>query len=219
MVTGTLGLIVVGDYALATGADQHVAFVAALLGKTGRSLAFAWFVPAGRVPLAGALHEAWQRPQTVACFGGLGRGIDDHVRVTISALQTGREEMGLHRHPMSDIDDVLACANTVFFPGQPLAAHTSFERWWIAQALDSGAAGLPSTERVHWTLPESLAAADARRSVKADHPTVAQRLTAGTKNAEGEVMLTFTGTSKGKTQAARKALQRLLAARGSHAPS
>ncbi len=212
MVTGSLGLIVVGDYALATGADRHVAFASSILGKTGQSLAWAWFIPADRVQLASALHEAWQRPHAVACFGGLGRGVDDCVRVTLSALQTGREQLGLARHPMSDGHDILACANTVFFSGRPQTAQAAFERWWNARARDASA-DASTTERVHWRLPESPEAADARRSVRTAYPTVTQRLTAGADNAEGEVMLAFTGTSKGKTQAARKALQRALAGR------
>lgn len=204
----SLGLIVVGDFALATGGDQHVKFVASVLGKTGRSLAWAWFIPADRVQLASALHEAWRRAHTVACFGGLGHGVDDCVRVTINALQLGREQMGLSRHAAAEGDGVVTCANTQFFSGHPDKAHTAFERWWLSQTLDAEA---PATERVRWTLPESTHAAAARRKVKADYPTVAQRLTAA---SDGEVMLTFTGTSKGKAQGARKALQRALAANG-----
>lgn len=206
MVTGSLGLIVVGDYALATGADRHVAFAAALLGKTGRSLAFAWFIPADRVQLASALHEAWQRPHAVACFGGLGHGSDDSVRVTINALQIGREQVGLSRHAQAESDGVVTCANTHFFSGHPDKAHAAFEHWWRSQPLAGEAL---ATEQVRWTLPESTDAADARRKVKADFPTVVQRLTAA---SDGSVMLTFTGTSKGKAQGARKALQRALAA-------
>ena len=67
----TLGLIVVGDYALATGTDRHVAFAASLLGRTSHALEWAWLIPANRVQLAASLHEAWQRPHPVACFGGL----------------------------------------------------------------------------------------------------------------------------------------------------
>ena len=95
---GLLGLIVVGDYALATGADRHIAFAASVLGKKNHTLAWAWFVPADRVQLASVLHEAWQRPHAVACFGGLGTGIDDVVQVTVKALQMGREQVGLVRH-------------------------------------------------------------------------------------------------------------------------
>ena len=207
MVTGLLGLIVVGDYALATGADRHVAFAASVLGKSGRSLAFAWFIPADRVQLASALHEAWQRPHAVACFGGLGHGIDDSVRATINALQLGREQVGLPRHAEAVCDGVVKCANTHFFSGHPDKSHAAFERWWLSQTL--GAAAL-ATECVRWTLPESTHAADARRKVKADYPTVAQRLTAA---SDGEVMLTLTGTSKGKAQGARKALQHALASK------
>lgn len=202
----TLGLIVVSDYALATGADQHVIFAASVLSKANQSLAWAWIVPADRVQLASALHEAWQRPHAVACFGGLGTGVDDCVRVTISALQIGREQVGRTPHAMADIDGVLTCANIAFFSGHPVKAHIPFERWWRSQPLDGK--GLV-TERVHWPLPESTRAADARRKVKTDYPAVLQRLTAA---SDGEVMLTFTGTSKGRAQGARKALQRALAA-------
>ena len=205
-VVGSLGLIVVGDYALATGADRHVAFAASVLGKSGRALAFAWFVPADRVQLASALHEAWQRPHAVACFGGLGNGIDDSVRTTINALQLGREQVGLSRHAQAESDGVVQCANTHFFSGHPDKAHAAFAHWWRSQPLAHEAL---ATEHVRWTLPESTHAADARRKVKADYPSVAQRLTAA---SDGDVMLTFTGTSKGKTQGARKALQRAMAA-------
>ena len=201
----SLGLIAVGDFALATGCDQHVKFVTSVLGETGQSLAWAWFIPADRVQLASALYEAWQRPHVVACFGGLGNGVDDCVRVTLNALQIGREQVGLSPHAELDGEGVVSCANTTFFPGHPDNAHAAFERWWRLRALDIDA---PATERVRWPLPESTNAADARRKVKADYPTVVQRLTAA---SEGEVMLTFTGPSKGKAQAARKALQRALA--------
>ncbi len=202
----SLGLIVVGDFALATGGDQHVKFVASVLGRAGQSLAWAWFIPADRVQLASALHEAWQRPHAVASFGGLGNGVDDSVRVTLNALQLGREQVGLPRLAATESDDVLTCANAVFFSGHPHKAHAAFERWWLAQAPDGDA---HATERVRWPLPESTHAAGARRKVKADYPAVAQRLTAA---GDGEAMLTFTGTSKGKAQGARKALQRALAA-------
>ena len=208
-MTGSLGLIVVGDFALATGADKHVSFVASLLGKTGQSLAFAWLIPADRVQLASALYEAWQRPHAVACFGGLGSGVDDCVRVTLSALQMGREAVGLLRHAVAESDGVVTCANVAFFPGQPEPAHAAFERWWLSQ-IQTIAAQAPATERVRWALPESPRAADARRKVKADYPTVVQRLTDA---GNGDVMLTLTGTSKGKAQGARKALQHALASK------
>ncbi len=204
----TLGLIVVGDFALATGCDQHVKFVTSMLGRAGQSLAWAWFIPADRVQLASALHEAWQRPHVVACFGGLGNGVDDSVRLTIKALQTGREQVGLSCHAQSESDGVLTCANTTFFPGHPEQSHAAFERWWLSQPFDADA---PATERVLWALPESTHAVDARRKVKAGYPTVTQRLTAA---GDGDVMLTFTGPSKGKVQGARKALQRALTVTG-----
>ena len=202
----SLGLIVVGDYALATGADRHVSFAASVLGKTNQTLAWVWFVPADRVQLASALHEAWQRPHPVACFGGLGNGIDDVVRVTVKALQIGREQVGLARHAESVVEDALTFANVSFFSGRPEKAHSRFEQWWLAHAA-SGDMSAMATERVRWTLPETPVAAEARRSAKSRYPTVIQRLTHA---GEGEVMLTFTGTSKGKVQGARKALQRAL---------
>ena len=208
---GSLGLIVVGDYALATGADRHVAFAASVVGRSNQSLAWAWIIPADRVQLASALHEAWQRPLPVACFGGLGNGVDDGVRVTINALQAGREQVGLSRHPETEIDGVRTCANIAFFSGNPKKAHAAFERWWGSATPHGNSAAL-ATERIHWTLPESTHAIGARRKVKSDYPAVAQRLTAA---GDGEVMLTFTGTSKGKAQGARKALQRALSRAGS----
>ncbi len=179
-------------------------FATTLLGASNQSLAWAWFVPADRVQLASTLHEAWQRSHSVACFGGLGRGVDDHVRVTISALQTGREQVGLPRHVESENNGIVSCANIQFFPGHPDKAHAAFEQWWRSQMPDAPGA---VSERVRWTLPESSRAANARTEVKAEYPKVAQRLTAA---GNGEVMLTFYGSSKGKVQAARKALQRAL---------
>ena len=203
----SLGLIVVGDYALATGADRHVAFAASVLGITNQSMSWAWLIPADRVQLAGALHEAWQRPHAVACFGGLGEGVDDSVRVTVSALQLGREQVGLSRHSETEIAGMTICANIAFFPGQPERAHPRFAQWWGSRAA-VGVGEVVATERMRWALPESARAVDARRKVKLSYPTVAQRITAA---GDGEVMLTFTGASKGKTQGARKALQRALA--------
>lgn len=201
-----LGLIVVGDYALATGADRHVAFAASVVGKANQSIAWAWFIPADRVHLASALHEAWQRPLAVASFGGLGNGVDDCVRVTINALQVGREQVGLSRHPETEVDGIKTCANIAFFSGNPKQAHAAFERWW-GPATRAGDGAALATERIYWALPEAAAAAGARRKVKLDYPAVEQRLIAA---GDGEIMLTFTGTSKAKAQGARKALQRAL---------
>ena len=202
----------VGDYALATGADQHVAFAASLVARTNQSLAWAWFIPADRVQLAAALHEAWQRPHAVACFGGLGRGVDDCVRTTINALQVGRDQVGLARHAATEVEGITECANIAFFPGHPERAHATFERWWLSRSsrLEAGQKvdDVLATERVRWQLPESTQATAARRKIKLAFPTVVQHLAAA---GDGGVMLTFTGTSKGKAQGARKALQRALA--------
>lgn len=209
---GSLGLIVVGDFALATGADRHVAFAAAQVGAARQSIAWAWFVAADRVQLAAALYEAWQRPHAVACFGGLGQGADDCVLATINALQIGREQVGLPRHQCTESEGVTRCANIAFFPGHPKQAHPAFSRWWRALA-ETGRVDAPASEQVRWVLPEPPHAVAARHSVKASYPTVAQTITAS-GNGNGELMLTFTGTSKGKAQGARKALQRALAASG-----
>jgi len=207
-LTQTLGLIVVGDYALATGADLHVAFTATRLARTAHSLEWAWLIPADRVQLAAALHEAWQRPHAVACFGGLGAGIDDHTQATVAALQRGRDEVGLPRHKV-DLDAVvMQVGNVAFFPGDPARAHELFVQCWQS-SLESDAAqdGALASEQVAWAVPESAASALARQHVKAKHPWVAQRLIA---SSDGEVALRLTGSSKGKVQAARKALQAAL---------
>lgn len=205
--SAALGLIVVGDYALATGRDQHVGFVGSILGTKGHALAWAWMIPADRVQLASALHEALQRPHAVACFGGFGAGIDDCVNVTLSGLQTGREQVGLSRHVETRVAGTAMCGNVAFFSGHPAKAHSAFELWWATYAHDVNA-NAQVTERIGWTLPESDQASDARRKIKAQYPSVRQRLIAG---GDGEVMLTFIGMSKGKAQGARKALQRALA--------
>ena len=210
MGIGSLGLIVVGDYALATGMDRHVAFVASVLGKSSQTLTWAWLVPSDRVQLASALHEAWQRPHAVACLGGLGTGVDDVVHATVSALQTGREQIGLARHAEHQVDGVFVCANVAFFSGHPVRAHQAIERWWLSceTAGDSGSqVNALARERIRWALPESVEALDARRKIKLAFPAVAQHLTSA---GNGEVMLTFTASSKGKAQGARKALQRAM---------
>jgi len=199
----SLGLIVAGDFALATGADRHVAFAAQQLARSGQALAFAWLVPADRVQIAAAISEAWQRPQRVACFGGQGNGVDDHVRATVAALQAGREQVGLPRHAEAIEAGVTRCANLSFFPGSATAAHPLFERWWTSQA----SAEAMASESMRWTLPESTAAAAARSQLKTEFPLIAQRITAHTG---GGVALTLTGPSKGKVQQARKALQQRL---------
>lgn len=198
----SLGLIVAGDFALATGADRHIAFAASQLARNAQALAFAWLVPADRVQIAAAFVEAWQRPQRVACFGGLGTGVDDHVRVAVQALQAGREQVGLPRHAESIDGDVICCGNLSFFPGTPAAAHPLFERWWTE--LSATASGADASETLRWSLPESAANAAARRDLKADYPLIAQRVTG---HSAGGVALTLTGPSKGKVQQARKALQ------------
>ena len=203
-----LSLIVVGDYALATGADRHVAFAASLLGRTAHALEWAWLIPASRIQLAAALHEGWQRPHPVACFGGLGNAIDDHVRVTIDALQRGRDEVGLTRHVAQTDGAVLQVGNIAFFSGDPARAHDLFAGWWQGRLAERGAAENElANEQLRWALPESAASAQARQKIKIKHPTVLQRLIATT---EGDVALRLSGTSKGKVQAARKALQAAL---------
>lgn len=207
----SLGLIVTGDFALATGADRHVAFAASLLAANGRALSWAWFVPADRVQIAAALQEAWLRPHAVACFGGLGTGVDDQVVATVAALQGGREATGLPRHPERAEDGVTECGNIAFFPGAPERAHPAFERWLRSagqSVLDEAATY--ATEKVRWQLPESSLAADARRAAREAYPMVMQRLIGA---ANGEVMLSFEGPSRGKTQDARKLLQRELGRR------
>lgn len=197
-----------GDFALATGADRHVAFVASILARSSQTLAWAWLVPADRVQIAAVLHEAWQRPHPVACFGGLGSGIDDHVRVTVASLQAGREAVGLPRHAEHSDNEVFSCGNIAFFGGNPKTSHSAFERWFDAHlSFQAASQEAIATERVRWELPESAAACNARRLAKKAFPAVAQRLITG---AGGEVALIFEGPSKGKTQSARKVLQREL---------
>lgn len=204
----TLGLIVVGDYALATGADRHVAFAASLLGRTSHALEWTWLIPASRIQLAAALHEAWQRSHSVACFGGLGGGVDDHTRPTIDALLRGREEVGLSRHWVDVDAAVMKVGNVAFFPGDPARAHDLFARWWQSSLAARGAEeGAFANEQVRWVMPEPATSAQARQQTKIKHPTVAQRLIAA---AEGDVALRLSGTSKGRVQAARKALQAAL---------
>jgi len=205
-----LGLIVVGDYALATGAERHVAFAASLLGRTSHALEWAWLIAANRIQLAAALHEAWQRPHVVACFGGLGEGIDDHTRSTVEALQRGRDEVGLPRHLVNSDAVVLQVGNVAFFPGDPARARDLFARWWqTLLAMQAGDDGALASEQVRWCLPEDASSVLARKQTKAKHPAVSQRVVA---DAEGAVALRLSGVSKGKVQAARKSLQAALKA-------
>ena len=205
-----LGVIVVGDYALATGADRHVAFAASLLGRTAHALEWAWLIPANRIQLAAALHEAWQRPHPVACFGGLGDGVDDHTRATVEALQRGRDEVGLPRHAEHVQAGVMQVGNVAFFCGDPARAHDLFAQGWqTLLAMQAGDDGALASEQVRWCLPEDASSARARQQTKAKHPVVSQRVVAA---AEGAVALRLSGISKGKVQAARKALQAALKA-------
>ena len=203
-----LGLIVVGDFSLATGADRHVACAASLLSQTSHALEWAWLLPAGRVQLAAALHEAWQRPHPVACFGGLGNAVDDHTRATVDALQRGRDEVGLPRCLVDSDAAVMQLGNVAFFPGEPARAHDLFAQWWQTllemQAVDDGAL---ASEQVRWGLPEDASSALARQQTKVKHPAVSQRVVAA---VEGAVALRLSGVSKRKVQAARKALQAAL---------
>ena len=204
-MTQALGLIVVGDYALASGADRHVAFAASLLGRSSHALEWAWLIPANRVQLAAALHEAWQRPHSVACFGGLGDGVDDHTRATVEALQHGRDEVGLPRHRVDSEAAVMHVGNVAFFPGDPALAHALFASWWRSlPAMHGQHVGALASEQMRWSMPEPAALAQARQHVKAKHPWVSQRLIA---SSDGELALRLSSGSKGKVQAARKALQ------------
>lgn len=204
----TLGLIVVSDYALATGSDRHVAFAASLLGRTSHALEWAWLIPGSRVQLAAALHEAWQRPHPVACFGGLGDGVDDHTRATVEALQCGRDEVGLPRQLVQADATAMQVGNIAFFSGDPARAHDLFARWWQSQLAKRGAdEDALASEQVRWNAWEDVVSVRARQHTKSKHPTISQRLIAA---IDGEVVLRLSGTSKGKVQAARKALQAAL---------
>ncbi len=205
-----LGLIVVGDYALATGADRHVACAASLLARSSQAVSWAWLIPADRVQLAAALFESWQRPHLVACFGGLGSGVDDHTRATIDALQQGRDAVGLQRHAVRSDVPPMQVGNIAFFHGQPSRAHDLFALWWQSELAkrDAEASAL-ATELVRWSVPQSAASIHARLQVKIKHPGVSQRVIA---SVDGGVSLRLSGASKGKVQAARKALQAALQA-------
>ena len=98
--------------------------------------------------------------------------------------------------------------NIAFFSGAPARAHLVFARWWQSMLLmrDQNDGALAS-EQVRWAMPEGAASAQARQHIKIKHPTVLQRVIAA---AEGEVALQLSGASKGKVQAARKALQAAL---------
>ncbi len=205
-----LGLIVVGDYALATGADSHVALAASLLARTSHAVSWAWLIPADRVQLAAALFEAWQRPHPVACFGGLGHGMDDSVQDTIEALQCGRDAVGAPRHVVRSDSTVMQVGNIAFFHGQPARAYDVFAQWWQSLVATADASeGAVATELLRWALPESAASTHARRQAKRKHPAVLQRVIAA---AGGDVSLRLSGASKSKVQAARKALQAALKA-------
>jgi hypothetical protein len=204
----SLGLIVVGDYALATGADTHVGQAASVLAGSSHSLTWAWFVPSNRTQLAAALFEAWQRVHPVACFGGLGNGVDDPVRVTIDALQQGRKQVGLPCYAQDEVAGVLQVGNIAFFSGHPERAHLEFAQWWQRLLLQRDMdALLPAAEQLRWQLPESTPVKRARQALKLRHSTITQRVVA---SADGGVALRLSGASKGKVQAARKALQAAL---------
>lgn len=198
----------VGDYALATGADRHVPFAASLLGRASLALDWAWLIPASRIQLAAALQEAWQRPHPVACFGGLGGGVDDHTRATVEALQRGRDEVGLPRHAVASDAAEMRVGNVAFFSGDPACAHGGFAQWWeclLAEcAVEDGAL---VSEQIRWSMPETAASTQARQQIKINYPMVSQRLI---RAAEDAVALRLSGVSKGRVQAARKALQAAL---------
>ena len=210
------GLLVVGDYALATGADSHVAHVAQRLAPARVAIASVSMIPADRIALAAAIHRAWTHCDWVVSFGGLGDASDDHVRATVAALQAGRVDVGLPRLPERLGDGFLECGNVVFFPGRPDRAHPAFDAWLAALHVRGDKSDLApgqeknseATEFVGWTLPESAQTALARATVKRDYPAVMQRVMSA---GDGRVTLRFTGASRSRTQAARKALQRLLA--------
>ena len=161
----------VGDYALATGADRHVAFAASLLGRSSQALEWAWLIPASRVQLAAALHEAWLRSHPVACFGGLGDGVDDHTRATVEALQQGRDEVGLPRHLAQSDSAVARVGNIAFFPGDTARAHDFFAQWWQSLLDAHGTEeGALASEQVRWAMPESAASTKARQRLIARRP-------------------------------------------------
>lgn len=211
------GLLVVGDYALATGADSHVAHVAQRLALARIAIASVSMIPANRIALAAAIHRAWTHCDWVISFGGLGAASDDHVHATIAALQAGRVEVGLPRLLERTGEGFVECGNTVFFSGHPDRAHPAFDAWLAALHVRGDTSdpatgqekNSEATEFVGWTLPESAQTASARATVKRDYPAVMQRVMSA---GDGRVTLRFTGASRGRTQAARKALQRLLAA-------
>ncbi|MBL8311249.1 MAG: hypothetical protein JNL19_12545 [Burkholderiales bacterium] len=204
-----LGLLIVGDYALATGEDRHLSAVSRALAADSAALEFATLVPADPVAIAAALHDALQRPHPVACFGGFGQQSDDFVCASMEALQQGRAEVGLPPWPEATVAGVRQVGSVALLPGQPARAHGKFLAWWQVVRGTLAESTLPS-EHVPWSLPATPRADAARRALRIEHPLVRQRLV---PDAQGGVRLQLTGPSRGKTEAARKALQRLLAAR------
>lgn len=205
-----LRLLVLGDFALATGSDLHVRHVAQALAARGNAVDAVSFVPSDRVAIAAVVQAAWQFPGVVVSFGSLGADSDDHVRATVAALQDGREEVGLARLPERSGTGFLECGNIVFFHGSPERAHAVFDAWFAERVNGpSGGGSADAREVIAWQLPESAAAKAARATVKHEFPNVIQRIVPA---GAGRLHLSFTGASKGRTQAARKALQRLLSA-------
>ncbi len=207
-----VGLLLVGDYSLATGTDLHVKHVGRVLAASDVALAWVSMIPADRVAIAAAIDRAWQHPDWVLSFGGLGAASDDHVRATVAALQCGREDVGLPRWRSRTGDGFMECGNVVFFAGHPDRAHPAFRAWFTETQANKGTPSAANErEIISWTLPETAQAVAARAQVKRDFPAVMQRiLPAG----DGRVKLCLTGMSKGRTQAARKSLQRALQAPG-----
>lgn len=205
-----LGLLIVGDFALATGRDGHLPYVVRTLAEATAAGRVVWtsLLPAEPVAIAAGLLDAWSRPVAVACFGGLGDGSDDFVRACVLAQQSGRREVGLSPRPQHTADGVLTVGNITCFPGRPERAHPAFLRWWLQSARALSVA-TEAVESIRWQLPEPDAARAARSLLARTHPQVEQRLSTG---ADGAPRLIFTAASRGKAQAARKALQRLLTA-------
>jgi len=203
----SLGVIVVGDYAVSVGADAHVPFVRAALAAAGGGwrIAWAWLVAADPVAVAAALHEAQTRPHPVVCFGGLGDGCDDHVRAALAALERGRADVGLPARALADAGQgALTWGNVTCFAGSPERAHPAFRAWWQTALTDTQSAGNTVRESIRWCLPESALHRKARCDAARRHSDVRQYLAT---MPDGTPALVFVAPSRGKAQAARKAVQ------------
>ncbi len=200
------GLVLIGDWVLATGQDALAGALIALLGP-GARWRFIEASPADPAAIAEVLSRAQRRPFTVIVAGGLGSGVDDWTWVVLEALARGQAQMlgQKQSQPTSlhvEHERAYEHGNLLLLPGSPERALSAFRAWFEQQAapttgsISNSATPTQQHVLIPWTLPESEQQRQARRYLFERHPEVLQGIVRGRHPDELALELTASSRSR-----------------------